>query len=99
MMLSYAVMAIEAGQCEVAVISFADNPKTGSAAGYSRPRGDDAIYGWFGILSGYAMIARRHMGEHRTRREHLAQSRSPPAATASPTPRPSCADHSRSMNT
>jgi acetyl-CoA acetyltransferase len=71
MMLSYAVMAIEAGQCEVAVISFADNPKTGSAAGYSRPRGDDAIYGWFGILSGYAMIARRHMGEHRTRREHL----------------------------
>jgi len=71
MMISYAVMAIEAGQCEVAAICFADNPKSGSAAGYSRPRGDDAIYGWFGTLSGYAMIARRHMGELGTRREDL----------------------------
>jgi acetyl-CoA acetyltransferase len=71
MMISYAVMAIEAGQCEVAVICFADNPKTGSAASYSRPRGDDALYGWFATLSSYAMIARRHMGELGTRREDL----------------------------
>jgi acetyl-CoA acetyltransferase len=71
MMISYAVMAIDAGQCDIAVVCFADNPKTGSAAAYSRPRGDDALYGWFGTLSGYAMIARRHMGELGTKREDL----------------------------
>jgi acetyl-CoA acetyltransferase len=71
MMISYAVMAIEAGQCDIAVVTFADNPKTGSAASYSRPRGDDALYGWFATLSSYAMIARRHMGELGTRREDL----------------------------
>jgi acetyl-CoA acetyltransferase len=71
MMMSYAVMAIEAGQCDIAVITFADNPKTGSAAAYSRARGDDALYGWFGTLSNYAMIARRHMGELGTPREAL----------------------------
>jgi len=71
MMISYATMAIEAGQCDIAVITFADNPKTGSAAAYSRARGDDALYGWFGTLSSYAMIARRHMGELGTRREDL----------------------------
>jgi acetyl-CoA acetyltransferase len=71
MMMSYAVMAIEAGQCDIAVITFSDNPKTGSAAAYSRARGDDALYGWFGTLSNYAMIARRHMGELGTPREAL----------------------------
>jgi acetyl-CoA acetyltransferase len=71
MMISYAAMAIEAGQCEIAVICFADNPKTGSAASYSRPRGDDALYGWFATLSSYAMIARRHMGELGTTRQDL----------------------------
>lgn len=70
-MLSQAVMAIEAGQCEIAVVTFADNPKTGSAASYNRPRGDDALYGWFATLSSYAMIARRHMGELGTPREAL----------------------------
>lgn len=71
MMISTAVMAIEAGQCDIAVVTFADNPKTGSAASYSRPRGDDALYGWFATLSSYAMIARRHMGQLGTRREDL----------------------------
>jgi acetyl-CoA acetyltransferase len=71
MMISYAAMAIDAGQCDIAVICFADNPKTGSAAAYSRARGDDALYGWFGTLSSYAMIARRHMGELGTTRADL----------------------------
>ncbi len=71
MMISYAVMAIEAGQCDIAVVTFSDNPKPGSAAAYSRARGDDALYGWFGTLSNYAMIARRHMGELGTPREAL----------------------------
>ena len=70
-MISQAIMAIEAGQCEIAVVTFADNPKTGSAASYSQPRGDDALYGWFAVLSSYAMIARRHMGELGTPREAL----------------------------
>ena len=71
MNISYAAMAIEAGQCDIGVVCFADNPKTGTAAGYSRPRGDDALYGWFGVLSNYAMIARRHMGQLGTPREAL----------------------------
>lgn len=70
MMISYATMAIEAGQCDIAVICFADNPKSGTA-NYSRPRGDDALYGWFSTLAGYAMIARRHMSEWNTPREAL----------------------------
>jgi acetyl-CoA acetyltransferase len=70
-MISQAIMAIEAGLCEIAVVTFADNPKTGSAASYSQPRGDDALYGWFAVLSSYAMIARRHMGELGTPREAL----------------------------
>ena len=70
-MISQAIMAIEAGQCEIAVVTFADNPKTGSAASYSYPRGEDALYGWFAVLSSYAMIARRHMGELGTPREAL----------------------------
>ena len=70
-MISQAIMAIEAGQCEIAVVTFADNPKSGSAAGYSYPRGEDALYGWFAVLSSYAMIARRHMGELGTPREAL----------------------------
>nr|WP_249150567.1 thiolase family protein [Bradyrhizobium sp. JYMT SZCCT0180] len=70
-MISQAIMAIEAGQCEIAVVTFADNPKSGSAAGYSHPRGEDALYGWFAVLSSYAMIARRHMGELGTPREAL----------------------------
>lgn len=71
MNITYAAMAIEAGQCEVAVVCFADNPKSGTAAGYSRARGDDALYGWFGVLSNYAMIARRHMQQLGTPREAL----------------------------
>ena len=71
-MISYAVMAIEAGQCEIAVVTFCRQPEdrirgTPTVA----PRGDDALYGWFGALSNYAMIARRHMGELGTPREAL----------------------------
>jgi acetyl-CoA acetyltransferase len=70
-MISFAAMAIEHGQCEIAVVSFADNPKTGSRAAYARPRGDDAIFGAFGTAAGYAMIARRHMGQYGTSAEQL----------------------------
>lgn len=62
-LISVACMAIEAGQIDIAVVSFADNPRTGNAAVYSRPRGDDSLYGWFGTLPGYAMIMQRHIGQ------------------------------------
>lgn len=65
-LLSFAVMAIEAGQCEVALVCYADNPRSGNRAVYARPRGDDAAYGWFSTAAGYAMIHRRHMIEHGT---------------------------------
>jgi acetyl-CoA acetyltransferase len=71
-LLSFAIMAIEAGQCDVALVTYADNPRTGNRAVYGRPRGDDAAYGWFSTAAGYAMIHRRHMIEHGTKPEHFA---------------------------
>ncbi len=70
-MISFAAMAIDAGQCEVAVVSLADNPKTGTRQAYEKAGGDDAAYGWFGIPAGYAMIARRHMAEYGTTSRQL----------------------------
>lgn len=70
-MISFACLAIEAGQCEVALVAVADDPKTGTRQAYVKPSGDDAIYGWFGVAAGYAMIARRHMAEYGTRAEQL----------------------------
>lgn len=70
-LLSFAIMAIEAGQCEVALVCYADNPRSGSRSFYARPRGDDAAYGWFSTAAGYAMIQRRHMIEYGTRPEHF----------------------------
>jgi acetyl-CoA acetyltransferase len=71
-LLSFAIMAIEAGQCDVALVCYADNPRTGNRAVYGRPRGDDAAYGWFSTAAGYAMIHRRHMIEYGTRPEDFA---------------------------
>lgn len=55
-LISYAAMAIEAGQLDVAVVAFGDNPRTGSRAVYARPRGDDAVYGFYSTAAGYALI-------------------------------------------
>jgi acetyl-CoA acetyltransferase len=71
-LLSLAIMAIEAGQCEVALVCYADNPRTGNRAHFGRPRGDDAAYGWFSTAAGYAMIHRRHAIEYGTRPEDFA---------------------------
>jgi len=72
-LISYAAMAIEAGQCEIALVCFADNPKTGTRQAYQRPRGDDAVFGFMGTLAGYAMIAQRHMQQFGTRAETLGR--------------------------
>jgi acetyl-CoA acetyltransferase len=70
-MISFAAMAIDAGLCEVAVVSFADNPKTGSRAGLRKSMGTNELFGWGGPAGGYAMIARRHMEEFGTTSDQL----------------------------
>ena len=72
-MISYATMAIEAGQCEIAVVSLADNPATGSRQAYEKSYGDDGsgLFGWFSTPAGYAMVARRHMAQYGTTSDQL----------------------------
>ena len=70
-MISFAAMAIEHGQCEVALVTIADNPKTGTRQAYERGWGDDAVHGWFGVAAGYGMIMRRHMEEFGTTHEQF----------------------------
>lgn len=72
-MISFACNAIANGQCDVALVSLADNPKTGTRQAYEKAWGEDAIHGWFGIAGGYAMIAQRHMQELGTRPEQLGE--------------------------
>jgi len=72
-MISYAAMAIEAGQCEVAIVALADNPATGTRQAYEKSYGDgdSGTYGWFGTPAGYAMIAQRHLQEYGTPNDGL----------------------------
>jgi acetyl-CoA acetyltransferase len=70
-MISYSVLAIEAGMCEVALVTSADNPRSGTRAAYDKGYGPGAEFGWFGIAPGYAMVARRHMLEYGTTEEQL----------------------------
>ncbi|HEV7414723.1 MAG TPA: thiolase family protein [Tianweitania sediminis] len=63
-MIAIAAMAIEAGQCEVALVSLADNPRTGSRHAYEKVWGDDADFGWSSVVAGYAMIARRYAHDY-----------------------------------
>lgn len=70
-MISMASLAIEAGRCEVAVVAFADNPKSGARQVFQRERGGNGVFGWYGVPPAYAMLARRHMQQHGTKPEHL----------------------------
>jgi acetyl-CoA acetyltransferase len=70
-MIGFAAMAIEAGQCDIAVVCLADNPATGTRQAYEKAWGDDSIHGWFSVPAGYAMLARRHMGQFGTTSEQL----------------------------
>lgn len=70
-LIAYATMAIESGQSEVALVTFADNPRSGTRNAYAHPLGPYGPYGWFGTSAGYAMIARRHMEEYGTTSEQL----------------------------
>lgn len=66
-LIAYAAMAIEAGMCEVAVVCYGDTPRTASRAVYHRPRGDEAIYGWYSVAAGYAMIHQAYRHAHKVR--------------------------------
>jgi acetyl-CoA acetyltransferase len=55
------------------LITYADNPRTGSRHAYEKAWGDDAAYGWFGVPAGYAMLARRHMEEFGTTSDQLGE--------------------------
>ncbi len=72
-LISFAAMAIEHGQCEIALVTYADNPRTGSRHAYEKAWGDDAAYGWFGVPAGYAMLARRHMEQFGTTSDQLGE--------------------------
>jgi acetyl-CoA acetyltransferase len=72
-MISFAAMAIENGQCEIALVTLADNPKSGTTQAYDKAWGEDAVYGWFSVSAGYAMVARRHMHELGTRAEDMGE--------------------------
>ncbi|MEL3891433.1 thiolase family protein [Ferrovibrio sp. MS7] len=70
-LISYAAMAIEAGLMQVAIICYGDTPRTGSRSVYQRPRGDDAVYGWYSTAAGYAMVHQRYRQEFRIPDEHF----------------------------
>lgn len=70
-LVSYAVMSIEAGQCDIAVICYADIPKSGTRSVYEKERSGDGIFGWHGVAPGYAMIAQRHMQQFGTTEDQL----------------------------
>jgi len=64
-LISYAAMAIDAGLMNIAIVCYGDTPRTGSRAVYQRPRGDDAVYGWYSTAAGYAMVHQRYRREHK----------------------------------
>jgi acetyl-CoA acetyltransferase len=70
-MMSYAALSIEAGLCDIALLCFADNAKSGNSAAYSKAKGNDAVFGLFGTLGRYGMIARRHIEQYGTSPDHL----------------------------
>jgi acetyl-CoA acetyltransferase len=72
-MISIAAMAIDAGLCEIALVTLADNPKTGTRQAYAKVWGDDADFGWSGVSAAYAMIARRYLHEHPGARDLFAE--------------------------
>ncbi|MER8073007.1 thiolase family protein [Streptomyces sp. NPDC094034] len=69
-MIGMAAMAVEAGVCEVALVTNADNPRSGTRQAYTSA-GANGIYGWFGVPAQYAMLAQRHMAEYGTTSEQL----------------------------
>jgi acetyl-CoA acetyltransferase len=79
-LIAYAIQCIEAGLCEVATVSYGDNPLTGNRAAYGRRPagnggpsygGDEAVAGMTGAPCGYSMIAQRYRHEYGLKDEDL----------------------------
>ena len=70
-----AMMAIECGVCEVALIAYASNQRTisGRLVSSSRPDPYEAPYNPRQPITSYALSAARHMHEYGTTREQLAE--------------------------
>ncbi len=68
-LISYAAMSIEAGLMEMAIVCYGDTPRTGSRSVFHRPRGNDAIYGWYSTAAGYAMIHQAYAHAHQVGEE------------------------------
>ncbi len=71
-LISFAASSILSGQCQVALVCYADTPRTGNTKAFQRPKGDDARYGWYSTAAGYAMILRRHALEYGTGADELS---------------------------
>ena len=70
-LITYAALAIEAGIIRNALICYGDTARTGSHAVYHRPRGDDAIMGWYSTAAGYAIIHQAYRQRYGARDEHF----------------------------
>ncbi|MDI6028814.1 thiolase family protein [Corticibacterium sp. UT-5YL-CI-8] len=70
-LISYASMAIDAGMMEIAIVCFGDNPRTGNRQVYARPRGDDAVYGFYSTAAGYALIHQRYKQQYSVPDAHI----------------------------
>ncbi|MDZ7687450.1 MAG: thiolase domain-containing protein [Halobacteriales archaeon] len=75
----HAASAVAAGKCSVALVTMAGKPRTGSISGNRNPdiRPERPFEDVFGTstVGKYALAAQRHMYEHGTTREQLAQIR------------------------
>ena len=71
----WAALALEAGQCDVALIAYGSNQRTGSGKLVSAAKASpyEAPYRPMFPLSAYALAAARHMHQYGTTREQLAE--------------------------
>lgn len=69
--ITYAALAIEAGMIDMALVCYGDTARTGSRAVYHRPRGDDALVGWYSTAAGYAMIHQAYRNQYNPRDEEF----------------------------
>jgi acetyl-CoA acetyltransferase len=70
-LITQVALAIEAGMIRNALVCYGDTPRTGSRAAMHRPRGDDAVMGWYAVAAGYAMIHQAYRQRHKAPDEHF----------------------------
>ncbi|MDF5754323.1 thiolase domain-containing protein [Spongiactinospora sp. TRM90649] len=75
---SHAAAAIAAGKCKVALVALAGKPRTGIQPGGGGPvppeeSFEGRMFGVTGLVSSYALSAKRHMYEYGTTSEQLAE--------------------------